>query len=162
MLLFFLEHEVNFMQRFRYGPQCKQKPSCAECGYQLEQGLCNMEGILSIYICVHLLLECQNNSFFLFTGVYQALMTYMQDEDAELKLVKDPTTALTDLEINWFEVIDCLFPAFHDLKSVCGIWMRSGKLSKLYPVFIRNFNGYVYTAKIFSLKKDLLYSFLSA
>jgi hypothetical protein len=117
------------------------------------------------YHYIFVFTSCLNDKitlFFFFTGVYQALMTYMQDEDAELKLVKDPTTALTDLEINWFEVIDCLFPAFHDLKSVCGIWMRSGKSSKLYPVFIRNFNGYVYTSKIFSLKKDLLYSFLSA
>jgi hypothetical protein len=86
----------------------------------------------------------------------------MQDEDAELKLLKDTTR--TDLEINWIEVIDCLFPAFHDLKSVCGIWMRNStnnKSSKLCPVFIRNFNGCVYTSMTFGLKKDLLYRFLN-
>jgi hypothetical protein len=86
----------------------------------------------------------------------------MQDEEAELKLLKDTTT--TDLEINWIEVIDCLFPAFHDLKSVCGIWMRNStnkKSSKLCPVYIRNFNGCAYTSFTFGLKKDLLYRFLS-
>jgi hypothetical protein len=171
MLLYFLGREGNFMQCYRRGPQCKHKPSCAVCGNQLPEGLCKIEGILSVYsLFPSLLLKmklmcCFLSFFFFFTGLYQALITYMQDEDAELKLMKDTTTTtafMKDPENNWIQVIDCLFPAFHDLKSVCGIWIRMDKSSKLYPVFIRNFNGYVYTSKIFSYKKDLLYTFLSS